>query len=281
MPELAEVEFGRKVAESVALHRRITSVWCADDPIVFEKVPAATWSEALTGARVLAVCRHGKHLWFEMDRTPAPLFHFGMTGAFRVPLAKTLQLASTPKGGEPDREEWPPRFARIELTFEDGGQLAMTNKRRLGRLRLRDDPRHDAPIGRLGFDPLTSMPSDAAFAELIRRRKSVVKGLLLNQAFAAGVGNWLADEILFQAGIAPHRLASSLSQVEAEGVGQAMRAIVARAVSVDADRTRFPEHWLFHRRWGKPTEAETAEGQAIEFVEISGRTTAWVPSRQG
>ena len=79
MPELPEVEAARRVAERVARGRRIVDVWCADDPIVFERVPAARWRRALRGRRVRAVKRHGKHLWFELDRRPWPCMHFGMT----------------------------------------------------------------------------------------------------------------------------------------------------------------------------------------------------------
>ena len=58
-------------------------------------------------------------------------------------------------------------------------------------------------------------------------------------------------------------------------------AIVRKAVSVDARKERFPRTWLFHRRWGRPAAASTARGEPVEFLTIAGRTTAWVPSRQG
>ena len=71
------------------------------------------------------------------------------------------------------------------------------------------------------------------------------------------------------------------TDTEAKRVRTRLRAIVERAVAVDADKTRFPRTWLFHRRWGKPADARMPSGDAIEFVTIAGRTTAWVPARQG
>ncbi len=278
MPELAEVEFGRALAESVALDRTVVSVWCDDDPIVFERTPAERWSEALVGARVIAARRRGKHLWFELDRRPWPLFHFGMTGAFRTPNAPILELASSPKSGE--AATWPPRFAKIVIEFDDGARLAMTNKRRLGRLRLRDDPPAEPPISHLGFDPFLDMPTVDELRAMLERRRTVLKGLLLNQSFAAGVGNWLADEILYQAGIDPRRRANTLRAGEIERLHTSMRDIVAHAVSVGADKTRFPDDWLFHRRWGRPSDASTPDGHPIELLQIAGRTTAWVPAKQ-
>jgi formamidopyrimidine-DNA glycosylase len=72
MPELPEVERGRRVALKVARGRRIVEARCADDPIVFDRVPPAVSAARLVGRRVQDVKRHGKHLWFELDRRPWP-----------------------------------------------------------------------------------------------------------------------------------------------------------------------------------------------------------------
>ncbi|CAI8034338.1 Formamidopyrimidine-DNA glycosylase [Geodia barretti] len=101
------------------------------------------------------------------------------------------------------------------MRFDDGGELAMTDGRRLGRILLRDDPEREPPVAKLGFDPLLAMPPPKRFSELIRARGANVKSLLLDQSFAAGVGNWIADEVLYQAGIDPRRHAASLTDAEA------------------------------------------------------------------
>ncbi len=277
MPELPEVEWGRKLAEGAAVGRRILRLDCADDPIVFEKVSRRRIRAALLGRRVLAVHRRGKHLWFELDARPWPLFHFGMTGAFRVPDEEALPLASSAK--TPDRS-WPPKFTKIRFGFEGGGELAMTNARRLGRIRLRDDPAAEPPISELGFDPLLDLPSVREFRRALRSRRSPVKAVLLDQSFAAGVGNWIADEVLYQARVDPRRRAADLADDDATRVRSALRSIVRRATSVDADKSRFPRTWLFHRRWGKAEQAKTPAGERIEFITVAGRTTAWVPARQ-
>lgn len=278
MPELPEVERGRRLAESVARRRTIARLWCAADPIVFDGVGPARMRRALLGARVEAVRRRGKHLWFELDRAPHPLFHFGMSGAFRVPAERTIQLASSPRKRSDD--EWPPRFRKIHIWFDDGGELVMTNSRRLGRIRLRDDPPREPPLSRLGFDPLLDLPSRRAFAELLARRSGILKALLLDQSFAAGVGNWIADDVLYLAKLDPRRTADSLTGAEAERLRRALRTVIDTAVGANAERRRFPRGWLFHRRWGKEKRTRTLGGRRIEFIEIGGRTTAWVPSAQ-
>ena len=59
-----------------------------------------------------------------------------------------------------------------------------------------------------------------------------------------------------------------------------LRRVVEAAVAVDAESSRYPKGWLFHRRWGRRAEATTARGEVIEHIEIGGRTTAWVPAVQ-
>ena len=101
-----------------------------------------------------------------------------------------------------------------------------------------------------------------------------------HQSFAAGVGNWIADEVLYQARIDPRRRGTELSDTEARRIGTALRRIIHKACAVDADKARFPRGWLFHRRWGKQSDATTSEGHAIAHIELGGRTTAWVPAVQ-
>jgi formamidopyrimidine-DNA glycosylase len=277
VPELPEVEHTRGVLEAFAKGRTLAHVACADDRIVFAGGGPDAVANALGGRRVRRVLRRGKYTWLELDRSPHPVFHLGMTGTWRYPGDEPLVLESSPKN--PDRT-FPPRFWKIHLTFDDGRALAMTDPRRLGRIVLRGDPEAEPPISKLGFDPLTDMPPVATFRALLGKRKGVLKGVLLDQSFAAGVGNWIADEVLFQARLDPRRTVASLSSADVARLHAKIRSVVATAVGVDARSDRFPSSWLFHRRWGKAKDAKTARGERIEHITLAGRTTAWVPAVQ-
>jgi formamidopyrimidine-DNA glycosylase len=275
MPELPEVETARRAAAAVAVGRRITGVTVADDPIVFEGTAPARIRRALLGRRVRAVRRHGKHFWFELDRRPWLCAHFGMAGGLATSRRRAVRLQSGHGGGA----AWPPRYTRLVLEFDDGGALAIADGRRLGRIRLRRDPAGEPPIGRLGFDALREVPGAVRFRALARGRGAPIKALLLDQSFAAGVGNWIADEVLYQARIAPRRPARSLSDAEVDRLRARLRAIVRTAVRAGADGDRFPRRWLFHRRWRR-RPGVTVGGDAIRWETIAGRTTAWVPAVQ-
>jgi formamidopyrimidine-DNA glycosylase len=115
---------------------------------------------------------------------------------------------------------------------------------------------------------------------LLGRRRAPLKAVLLDQSVFAGVGNWVADEILYQARLSPVRKASSLKREEVARLRRSLLAVVRRAVAVHADSDRFPRTWLFHTRWGRTVGATTARGEAIVHATVGGRTTAWVPTRQ-
>jgi formamidopyrimidine-DNA glycosylase len=272
VPELPEVEHYRRVAAKVAEGRSIVRAWCARDDIVFETPPREV-KRALAGRQVTGAGRHGKYLWLELDRRPWPLLHFGMTGMLVAPGERELTLRSGIATGRYPGD-WPPRFARLRLWLDDGGELCMTDARRLGRIRLRDDPRNEAPLSDLGFDPLLGMASARRFAAEVRRRRCPIKALLLDQGFAAGVGNWIADEVLFQSGLDPRRLAGALTDAEIERLRRAIARVVRAAVRVDAQSGAYPAGWLFHRRWA----AHLPRG--LERTTVAGRTTVFAPARQ-
>jgi len=264
MPELPEVETARRDVERAACGHRISRVSTVDDTIVYEGVRADAVAAALTGRTLVGLDRHGKHLWMKLDRRPWPMFHFGMTGWLHV------------YREEKDR----PRFWKIELLFDHGVRVAYRDPRRLGRIRLRHDPPGEPPVSELGFDPVLNLPGLAFFKAQLARRKAPIKAVLLDQSFSAGVGNWIADEVLYQARIHPARRADTLSGAEIARLRAKLDCIVTHAVKVGSDEAHFPRTWLFHYRWGKTKGAVDGRCRPISFGQIGGRTTAWVEAVQ-
>ena len=131
MPELPEVEAARRLLTRSAVGRRIVEVRCAPDSIVFQGVSPARIRRALLGRRVLAAHRHGKHLWLELDRRPWPCFHFGMSGGIEVRGRRRQRLVV--EGRRAHEGQWPPRFLKLYLTLDDGGEVVFCDARRLGR----------------------------------------------------------------------------------------------------------------------------------------------------
>ncbi len=96
------------------------------------------------------------------------------------------------------------RWDRFMITYADGGTLRLFDPRRLGRVRL--DPNLD------DLGPDAGLVSAAEFAERVGGGRAPIKARLLDQSVIAGVGNLLADEILWQARISPRRPSGDLSR---------------------------------------------------------------------
>ncbi|RKP09922.1 Formamidopyrimidine-DNA glycosylase N-terminal domain-containing protein, partial [Thamnocephalis sphaerospora] len=260
MPELPEVERARRLLEDRCVGRYVASVNAANDAIVFCGAVAGAFA-ALAGRRVLEVGRRGKLFFLRFDRPPALVCHFGMTGNIQFANEAPLQYRRSGKTYT-GAEAWPPRFCKLTMrltsstTADDADDKecvtwAFTDPRRLGRIRLIDDPLGQPPISELGFDPFITMPALDVFAAGVRRRRMPIKALLLDQKFSAGVGNWIADEVLYQSRLHPGRLTGSLNDEEMTALHQQLRSVCETACAVNADANQFPTDWLFHRRWGK------------------------------
>jgi formamidopyrimidine-DNA glycosylase len=155
---------------------------------------------------------------------------------------------------------------RFTLRFADGGALHLRDKRRLGRAVL--DPRIDA----LGPDALEVGRRE--FRDRVGRSGAPVKARIMDQAVIAGVGNLLADEILWQARLHPVRAAADLSPEELDALHSATRASVRRSIRRGGAHTG---DLNAHRRPGGRCPRCGAE---LERARVGGRTTWWCPAEQ-
>jgi formamidopyrimidine-DNA glycosylase len=248
MPELPEAERARALIAERALGRRIAAVE-DDDRYVTRPHGPGEIAAALTGRRLTSANRIGKTLWLETDGDGPELgLHLGMAGRIAI--------------DEEPHERWD-RFA---LTFEDGGRLALRDKRRLGRARLEPDLS--------GLGPDAAVVTRADFRRRVGGSSAPVKARLMDQGVIAGIGNLLADEILWQARIDPRRPASSLSESELDALRRATRTAVRRALRLGGAHTGpLNPH---RERDGHCPRC----GAPLSRTRIGGRTTYWCPVEQ-
>lgn len=280
MPELPEVESARCLVEAHCIGAKVTKVEFNEDGSfdekIFKDVERKAFVSALLNKTLKAAHRRGKHMWWDMSGgADSPLFHFGMTGAFSIRGKGAMKY----KAFVVDTSNWPPRFAKLVVTFDNGIALAYTDPRRFGRIRLvHGDVTASPPISELGFDPLLAMPDETTFASHFAKRGGPIKSVLLDQTIAAGVGNWIADEVLYHSRLHPEQPAKSLTPAQLRDLRDAMEGVIKTACDAGADAEMFPDDWLFHHRWGKV--AGEVGDEPIQFITVGGRTTAFVPKRQ-
>ncbi|OAY72812.1 formamidopyrimidine-DNA glycosylase-like isoform X1 [Ananas comosus] len=276
MPELPEVEVARRALQEHCAGRRILRCSAADDPKVIDGVSPSQLESSLAGKTVLAAARKGKNLWLRLDSPPFPSFQFGMTGAVYI---KGVELSKYKRSAVSPTEEWPSKYSKLFVELEDGVEFSFTDKRRLAKVRLLEDPESVPPISELGPDALFEPMQVDEFMNALRKKKIAIKALLLDQSFISGIGNWIADEVLYQARIHPMQIAANLSKESCETLHRCIKEVIEKALEVGADSSQFPEHWIYHSRDKKPGKA-FVEGKRVEFITAGGRTTAFVPELQ-
>jgi formamidopyrimidine-DNA glycosylase len=279
MPELPEVETVRRTLSRVLLGKCIAQAEVVRDDIMMFGVEPDAIRKAIEGRKVTGVGRHGKYWWLEFDEKPWLYGHLGMAGWVRELGAPTIRLREHGKAPMEDAAGRP-KFLKLLLEAEDGSRVAFTDGRRLGRLWLSSDPATDKRMEKLGRDVFNDLPTAKELHAILSKRKAPIKALLLDQKLFAGVGNWIADEVLYWARISPKRLGNELSPSKVKNLREAMVKVVGKAVEVGADKEQFPRDWLFHYRWDGAKGHEFIDGKPIVRETVGGRTTAWVPKIQ-
>lgn len=278
MPELPEVETVRRLLERLFLGRRLESVEALPDAIVYESASHLEVKEAILGRRVIGTGRRGKLFWMDFDDSPSLMMHLGMSGwVMDLSAESEKRLVSHGKAPLQD-DQGRPRFLKL-LWTADEARAAFTDGRRLARIWL-GDPQSDKRVLGMGPDTLLNPPSAADLGQTLAGRTAPIKALLLDQKLFCGVGNWVADEVLFASGIAPSRHGGSLDSQELKRLEEALTFVLQTAVDAEADESRYPQNWLFHVRWGGSRGEATHQGMEIRRDQVGGRTTAWAPEVQ-
>ena len=247
MPELPEAERARAQMDRV-VGRRIVAVDDHDGYVCRPHAPGEI-AAALVGHKLTETHRRGKFLWAETDGGPDLGLHLGMAGRIVV-------------DGEPAPRNWD-RFA---LEFEDGGRLALRDKRRLSRAVLEPDYSHVGPDA--------AEITRTAFRKRVGRGTAPLKARLLDQGVLAGIGNLLADESLWRARLSPLRPAGELSEEELDRLRRALRAATRDAIRNGGVHTG---RLIPHRRRGERCPRCSTP---LERGTVGGRTTFWCPRCQ-
>jgi formamidopyrimidine-DNA glycosylase len=326
MPELSEVEFTKSLLEDFLRNSagkddekngfdEIEEIELMDDSIVlkeFDNEDALLWKKA----EIMAVKRYGKYFWIEAttrigmgesnelaqeSKRQYLMMHLGMTGCMRIKKQdKDNQFVKLQSNIKYDADEWPPRHVKMIIRKKgklEMDEIAFCDPRRLGRIKLiKDiDPRdpNEGYLKHLGFDPIHNMPDSERFQSILSLKessKAPLKSLLLNQSFNAGIGNWMADEICYQAKLSPLQRIDQLCMhpKEIENLRKAIEYVSTFAVSVQANSTKYPKSWLFHQRWdkklkhkrAKKSDTDEERKRKVVFEKVGGRTTASIPNEQ-
>lgn len=263
MPELAEVEYYRK-QWLPCLGEKVASIAVNRGKRVFREVDVDALCAGLSGQVFQAAERHGKQMCFRFGQRHYLGVHLGMTGKIRI------------------KEEYPSgKHDHLCITMKSGKVLTFTDPRMFGRIRYTVSA--SVPDW---WQDLPPEPSSDAYTfdrmnrSLDRHTKAPIKAVLLIQDEFPGVGNWMADEILWRARIYPGASAGVIGPRKRRELYRTLREVCEDALRViGTNWNRPPDAWLFNHRW-KDGGLCPETKRPLRREPIGGRTTCWSPKWQ-
>jgi formamidopyrimidine-DNA glycosylase len=241
MPEIPDLEAIRGFLNTrlpgVAIERAELLI-----PVVF-RVPKDEFVRTLEGNTMGETRRRGKFLLFELRSGHLLVINAMLTGRFQYLRPQEKRRART----------------CLVLGLTNGWELRYHDERLMGKVYLVPEDRlQDVPqFAEMGPDALEVTGDE--FAQRIRKFTGMIKNILVNLRFVAGIGNAYADEILFAAKLHPYRKRTSLKDEDVQRLYQAIHKVFAWATPIVAaqmkEELNYEERRGFlkvHRRGGEP-----------------------------
>ena len=190
---------------------------------------AAALEAGLEDARITALRRRGKYLWIDLEYPHGGqgsgqssgrclLVHLGMSGQMLL--------------GEPGQVTSPHLRIRSLLVTDTGRELELSfvDQRTFGRWEL-TAPGVTDPVPHIAVDPLDAAFDAAHTARDIRKKRSEIKRVLLDQTVVSGIGNIYADEALWAAQVHPRKKATAMRQTDVMSLLDAATEVMTRALA--------------------------------------------------
>lgn len=257
MPELAEVEYYRKEWDP-GLRKKITGVELHAGKRIFRGIDTKRLAIALKGTTYTGSEARAKLMCFRFSGGVWLGIHLGMSGELRVEAADF----------EPGKHD--------HLVLRQSTRtLVFSDPRQFGRVHFhegRGEPEWWAKLPPAVTSPEFTLERMSAF--LKRRARLAVKAALLVQSAFPGVGNWMADEILWQARIDPRVLCGKLSEKQIATLWEKAREVCQISLDTIGKDYNAPEDWLIHQRWTNKGTCPR-DGLQLKTATIGGRTTRW------
>lgn len=260
MPELAEVAYASSLWKK-GLRQRVVQVLTNEKSRVYRERNQADFRNELYRKTFSKLATHGKQMLFGFSQGRWLGVHLGMTGSLSVE-ASDYQISK--------HDALLLRQNKQTLVFRD--------PRQFGRLRL--EVIKTEPDWWKNLPPsMTDVRFDPNFLAhtLKKHAKRPLKALLLDQRYFQGMGNWMADEVLWRAKLHPAHLAGKVNRSQAKRLFDEIIFVVRGALdSVGTHGGDPPRGWLFHARWKDGGLCPKTQ-KPLSREQVGGRTSCWCP----
>jgi len=274
MPELPEVQTLVNDLNAAGLVGNTFTAARVLWPKTIADLSPAAFRRRIKGKVIKSIRRRGKFLVFDLSPRDHLLIHLRMSGRLHLVRPRTKRS----------------KHEHVVLSLDRAPQLRFHDTRKFGRMFLVEDAQ--TVLGQLGIEPLDSSFKAQALAQMLTTRKRLLKPLLLDQTFIAGLGNIYVDEALWKAKIHPLRLSNSLSNTEIKALHRSIPQVLKRGLknlgtslgtgkanfySVARRKGRNQDQLNVFRRTGEPCPRCKAP---VERIIVGQRSTHICPNCQ-
>ena len=200
MPELPDIHVFAKNLDAVFAGKVLRKIKVVNGKKLADT--AAALSKALEGKRLKKIYRSGKELRFDFEGGTLAGIHLMLTGDMFIFEKENTHHSTI-----------------VELYFEGGKNLALTDRMRNAYFRLNPEDKEGVDAMELDFKTLKS----------ILNRKSAIKNILLDQDLIRGIGNGYSDEILWETRISPYSIASAIPDEKIKELVKVIPALLTDA----------------------------------------------------
>lgn len=222
MPELPDLEVAKNVLNHTLTGQKIIEAEL-QSPVLLRRPIANVFTTSLVNRTLSTVSRYGKVLIIHFSPQARLYMNFMLAGRLFVKRPTEVKL----------------KKMGFRLLLENGIDLRYHDAKNMGKLYLLldDEPTSLIPgYDDQGPDALDPQLTLEVFRQRIKQFHAVVKHVLLNQRFIAGLGNAYADEVLFAARILPFRKRNTLTDAEIDSLYIAMNSVLTEAIQVISAR---------------------------------------------
>jgi len=290
MPELPEVQTIVNGLNKKVLGLKITNTW-TDWPKMMRTQSLEKFKSEIKGRNILRAHRRAKYIMMDLSGGKTLIIHQKISGHLLYGKWKIEGKKAVPVISGPIKDDKFNSYIRFILYLSNGYMLGLSDLRRFGKVYLGDTEKIESinEIGKLGPEPLDKSFTLKKFKEIMDKKRGVIKKVLMDQFFIAGIGNIYSDEILWYAGIRPLRRVENLKDKDLEAIYKAIQLVLKKALEARGDSEQ--DYRTLEGKFGGYQDISKAyqhtgekcqkhDGGIIERIVINNRSAHFCPVHQ-